>query len=202
MKLWLVIPVKPFQESKSRLHPVLNSAERAALSRRLLTGVLTTVMEFAKEPGVDMAGVLVISRDRTVRRVAEAAGAVVIAENGDDLNTALDEARRAVMRFDVDALLMLPSDLPLLAVDDLRALYASAAQQPGLTIAPSRDGGTNALLMRPPDLIDFAFGPDSFQHHCQRARASGHLCRVVESSNLAFDVDWPQDLDELAMLRQ
>lgn len=202
MKLWLVIPVKPFQESKSRLHPVLNTPQRAALSRRLLTGVLTTVMNSAAEPDVEIAGVLVISRDLAALRLAESAGAIAIPEKGDDLNHALDEARREVMKLGADALLILPSDLPLLAIDDLRALYAAAAQQPGLTIAPSRDGGTNALLLRPPDLIDFAFGVDSFQRHCQLARTSGHACSVVESPNLAFDVDWPQDLDELAVLNQ
>ncbi len=201
MKLWLVIPVKPFQESKSRLDPVLTAAQRTRLSRQLLTGVLATVMEFAADPGVDMGGALVISRDRAVRRVAEEAGAIVMAEKGDDLNTALDEARREVMKFDADALLILPSDLPLLTVDDLHMLYVSAATQPGgLTIAPSRDGGTNALFMRPPDLIDFAFGPNSFQRHCQLARADNHGCQIVKSTSLAFDVDWPEDLDELAVL--
>ena len=200
MKLWLVIPVKPFQESKSRLHHVLDVDQRAALSRRLLDGVLTTVMKFAAEPSVQMAGVLVISRDRAALHLAEKAGAVAMAERGADLNGALEEARRQVMRFGADALLVLPSDLPLLTVIDLRALHALAAEQPGLVIAPSRDGGTNALFLCPPHAIDFAFGLDSFQRHCKLARANGHRCQVVESSSLAFDVDWPRDLDELAVL--
>jgi len=200
MKLWLVIPVKPFQESKSRLHHVLDADQRAALSRRLLDGLLATVMEFAAEPGVQMAGALVISRDRAALRLAEWAGAVALSENGADLNAALEEARRQVALFEADALLVLPSDLPLLTVDDLHALYALAVKQPGLVIAPSRDGGTNALLLRPPHAIDFAFGPDSFQRHCQLARANGYRCQVVESSSLAFDIDWPQDLDELLVL--
>jgi 2-phospho-L-lactate guanylyltransferase len=66
-------------------------------------------------------------------------------------------------------------------------------------IAPSRDGGTSALLLRPPDAIDFAFGEESFRRHCTLAQARGVQCQVYESPTLAFDVDVPRDL---AILRQ
>ena len=57
MKLWLVTPVKPFDESKSRLAAVLSQAERAALSRSLLERTLRLAQDSGR-----FTGLLVVSR--------------------------------------------------------------------------------------------------------------------------------------------
>ena len=58
MNLWLVVPVKPFDESKSRLAAILARQERAALTRSLLTRTL----HVAQASG-HFARLLVVSRD-------------------------------------------------------------------------------------------------------------------------------------------
>ena len=65
---------------------------------------------------------------------------------------------------------------------------------PSVVIAPSHDGGTNALLLYPPYVIDFAFGPDSFRRHHRQAIQADVAVQIVQSSTLAFDIDWPADL--------
>ena len=53
--------------------------------------------------------------------------------------------------------------------------------------------GTNALGLRPPDVIDVAFGPGSRAAHRPRAEAAG--VRYVEIDGpLAVDLDTPDDL--------
>jgi 2-phospho-L-lactate guanylyltransferase len=53
--------------------------------------------------------------------------------------------------------------------------------------------GTNALGLRPPDVIDFCFGPDSRAAHRDRAAAAG--ARYVELDGpLTIDLDTPEDL--------
>ena len=53
--------------------------------------------------------------------------------------------------------------------------------------------GTNALGLRPPDVIGFAFGPDSRAAHRGRAETAG--ARYVEVDGpLAVDLDTPDDL--------
>ena len=53
--------------------------------------------------------------------------------------------------------------------------------------------GTNALALRPPDVIDFAFGPGSRAAHRERALAAG--ARYVELDGpLTVDLDTPEDL--------
>ena len=61
MNLWLVVPVKPFDESKSRLAAILARQERAALTRSLLTRTL----HVAQASG-HFARLLVVSRDDAV----------------------------------------------------------------------------------------------------------------------------------------
>jgi 2-phospho-L-lactate guanylyltransferase len=189
MKLWLVVPTKPLDEGKSRLVDVLPPAKRAELNRKLLEGVLAA----AQEPGL-IEGVLVVSRDPAVSDLAKAGGAQMLREASRGLNSALVQARGQVLQLGANALLVLPADLPLITPVDVRNLVELGKEGEGIVIAPSRDGGTNALLLRPPDLIDFAFGPGSFRRHQELAAAQGHRCTVLRSSTLAYDVDWPEDL--------
>lgn len=187
--LWIVIPVKPLREGKSRLAAALSADARAALSRRWLTHVLTTVAAWGRA-----AGVLVISRDARVLALARALGAQTLIEEGDDLNPALEQARSVVVAAGGAALLVLPSDLPLLSSDDLDELYDLMLEGPGMVIAPSHDGGTNALLLRPPHTLAYAFGEDSFARHSALAAAAGVSIRVYHSATLALDIDHPEDL--------
>ena len=193
MNLWLLVPVKPLGEGKSRLAGRLSPVERAELSSRLLAGVLSA----ARAAGV-LAGILVISRDAAVLAQAAAAGATPVMEIASGLNPALGQAREAAVVSGADAILVLPADLPLVIPQDVRALHQLGAGEPGVVVAPSRAGGTNALLLRPPMAIDFAFGPGSCERHCVLARAAELPLRVFDSPTLAFDVDLPEDLGMVA----
>ncbi|NUQ37724.1 MAG: 2-phospho-L-lactate guanylyltransferase, partial [Caldilineales bacterium] len=68
-----------------------------------------------------------------------------------------------------------------------------------LVIAPdAAETGTNALLLRPPDLLRPRFGPDSFPRHLALAAAAGVEAVIYRSPTLAHDVDLPVDLAEMA----
>lgn len=192
MNLWLLLPVKPFSRGKSRLAPMLDDAERAALSQAMFTHVLTT----AQRAG-DLAGAIVISHDHDVLALARRLGAIALIEQAHDLNLALDQARRAAIALGADAILVLPADLPLLNAADLRELYALAAADPSVVMAPSHDGGTNALLLHPANLIEFAFGANSFRRHQELARAANVQPTVLDTPGLALDIDRPDDLSRI-----
>jgi len=193
-QLWLVVPVKPFAEAKSRLAQVLSPAERGALMQTLLLRVLTA----ARVSGL-FAGILIISRDATVLALAEAHGAVALAEHGNDLNGALEEARRH-LPVTAEALLVLPADLPEITAEGLREFVLGANPINGealVAIAPSVTGGTNALLLLPPAILPFAFGVEdgieSSDRHARLASERGARLVTIKSSALAFDVDLPGD---------
>lgn len=192
MRLWLLTPVKPFDESKSRLAAVLARHERAALTRSLLERTL----DVAQASG-QFAGLLVVSRDGAVLDVAAAAGALALPELGADLNLALQQACAAAQRQGADAALILPADLPYLTMADIDLVLAPANAGVDVIVAPSHDGGTNALFLRLPLRLSLCFGPDSFQRHRQAAAAAGLTLAVCTSSNLAFDLDRPEDWEVL-----
>jgi 2-phospho-L-lactate/phosphoenolpyruvate guanylyltransferase len=189
VKLWLLLPIKPLGVGKSRLATVLSRAERARLCQQMLGHVLAQT-QAAKL----LAGTIVISHDMAVLRQAALAGALAIQEHGHGLNRALAQARAVAVVHGAEAILALPGDLPLLTSEDVQRLALIGAAGPGVVIAPSRDGGTNALLLHPPLAIDFAFGPQSLARHQALAQTAGFACQLVESPTLAFDVDWPEDL--------
>lgn len=187
--LWAVVPVKPFAEAKSRLAPLLDGASRAALSRALLSRTLRVVTQ-----ADCCAGLVVVSRDVTALALAEESGAVPLREDGHDLNAALEQARRFVVDRGAQALLVLPADLAAVEADDIRSVAALADDGRSVVVAPSSTGGTNLLLLRPPGILPFAYGPGSFDRHVQRAADAGLPVQIVRSPVLALDLDLPGDL--------
>jgi len=78
------------------------------------------------------------------------------------------------------------------------ALLALAERPPVAVLAPDRHGtGTNALLLRPPAALPFAFGVGSLARHRAVARARGLLSRSYDAPGTALDLDTPADLAEL-----
>jgi 2-phospho-L-lactate guanylyltransferase len=196
MSLWMVVPVRSFRDGKRRLAPVLEPTERAELVQLLLTHTLEQAAEF---PGWSQT--LVVTACREVSAWVTNRGMRVLEESGTgDLNSALRQAQATVVALGGSRMLVVSSDLPLLQAHDLRHL-ADAASDGVMAIAPDRaDQGTNAMCLPVSRAFDFAFGPDSFSRHCERAQAL-HLESVcVRSRELTFDVDLPADLSELQAL--
>ncbi len=196
--LQIIIPVKPFVHAKSRLAPMLRKPVRAILARALLARTLDILnverSTFNVERGTWNVQCLVISRDLMALALARSKGATVLLESGYDLNSALAQARAWAMQNGADAVLALPADLPLLTLQDIRAMMELADEPPCAVIAPDRHGhGTNVLLLRPPDALHFAFGPHSFDEHCAQAETSNVRLRVYRSPTVAFDLDTPGD---------
>lgn len=188
MSLWLIVPVKPFAEGKSRLAPVLTEEARTVASRTFLTHVLDTV-----QAAGCFDHVVVVSRDQQALTLASHYGAQVLIEQGRSLNAALEQARAYALSQGATSLLVLPADLAFLSAADVVMLCQSQPAEAGVTIARSRDGGTSALLLRPPSALPFRFGADSFARHLYEAQQRGLPVTIIESETLAADVDQPGD---------
>ena len=68
----------------------------------------------------------------------------------------------------------------------------------GVTLVPDRrDDGTNVLRLPAGCDFHFAYGPGSFRAHRAEAARLGLPVRVLRDPDLAYDVDWPADVDEL-----
>ncbi len=205
MSLWTIVPVKPFNEGKSRLAAHISPRQRRALNRELLTRTLAAINQAHLD-----AQLLVVSRDSRALDAAKRAGSRALAEESQprtapppsspndaesepQLNAALTQAACYAAAHGATKVLVLPTDMPNLTAEDVRAMASPANRDPQIIIAPSRDGGTNALMLQPAQAIPFAFGPDSFLRHQRLAAEAGIPVRVVKSDSLLFDIDLPED---------
>jgi 2-phospho-L-lactate guanylyltransferase (CobY/MobA/RfbA family) len=65
---------------------------------------------------------------------------------------------------------------------------------PAAVLAPSRDGGTSALLRRPYAALPSCFGPQSAAQHREAAQIAGVPLCEIELPSLAIDLDRAEDL--------
>jgi 2-phospho-L-lactate guanylyltransferase len=191
MTYWAIIPVKPLRRGKSRLSGVLSQEARTALNYYLLSNTLTIL---ASIPEIEYS--LVISRDPEALTIAREYGARTVQEQGaPQLNIALTRATMVALSHSVQGVLIVPADLPLLTVEDIQEVVRHAVDPPVVVITPDRHRkGTNAMLISPPGLIRYEYGPDSFQKHCLQARKAGARLEICERGTVALDIDFPEDL--------
>lgn len=194
-----LVPVKQLRDSKSRLGASVQAGARADL----VLATLRTVLAALAAPAI--VARVVVSPDPDVLAAARLAGGTALAQagrGGDALNGALEQARDYALRGLPDAVLVVLGDLPLLGAEDIAAMLALARHERVAIIAPDRHGsGTNALLLRPPSLMPFAFGAASCQRHAALASQHHVVAKYFHAPGLAFDVDTPADLSELAARR-
>jgi 2-phospho-L-lactate guanylyltransferase len=192
MTLWAIVPVKPLRRGKSRLSGVLSLEARTALNHYLLSNTLATLAEV---PEIEHS--LVVSRDPEVLTIAREYGARTVQEQGSpQLNIALTRATMVALNHSVQGVIIVPADLPLITVDDIREVIKRAVDPPVVVITPDRHHeGTNALLIAPPGLIKYEYGPGSFQRHCTQAVKVGARLVICERRSVALDIDLPEDLE-------
>lgn len=192
MPVWVIIPVKPLRLAKSRLAEVLTPEERQEFAESMLRHVLSVVQDVP-----EVAGTLVISRDSKALSIAREYGANTVQESGNpELNTALMRATKVLSSWRCDAVLVLPADLPLISGEDVSSIIAMGRYGPAVVIATDRNrDGTNALFLRPPGIIRYAYGPGSFYRHLEMAEEAGADVREYQSPRLMLDIDVPEDIE-------
>jgi 2-phospho-L-lactate guanylyltransferase len=190
--IFALLPVKILSNAKQRLAGHLTPAQRETLARTMYEQTLATILEAG---GIDR--VVVVTSDPDAAQHARRSG-VLVFEESEQLShsTSADAACRRAIQTGATTALLVPIDVPTALPEDFERLAAAA--RPGVIIVPSADGtGTNALARTPPDVIESRFGPGSFQAHLEQARARGVPAGVLRIPGLMFDIDTPEDVNEL-----
>lgn len=190
-----LVPVKALAFGKSRLSSCLAPEARQALSRAMLTDVLTSALHAS---AVDR--VVVVSSDASLLMLARQLGALTVDEEYPrGLNGAVAVGTDFCLQHGATAVLVLLADLPLVTAGDIDLLFHSVNKAENVVLVPCKEGdGTNAFLRVPPLVIPSQFGGPSLEAHQRVAQRTGISCQVVEASRIAFDVDSVDDLKWLA----
>ncbi len=200
MRASALIPAKGFAKAKQRLAPLLSARERKVLAESMLRNVLHQVLSTR---GVETT--FVVTADDEVTRLAISLGAQVIREQEEKGETeAVTFALWEMQKRGIQAVLVLPGDLPLLCSGDIEFVLdqvpGEISSAPFALMMPSWDRmGTNALLLSPPDVIRLRFGYDSFCYHLSEASAKRLPLKILENERIALDIDESKDLENVRL---
>jgi 2-phospho-L-lactate guanylyltransferase len=191
---WLVLVARAGVGAKSRLAADLTLPQR----QKLVLAMLADVIEVCAK--AEPEGILAVVDTAAARSIAERGGAIALDDpGGDDMNAAVRLGIQAACARGATTALVLPADIPLITQFDFDVLLeAAGTARRAVVIGASHDGqGTNALLLRPPDVIAPTFGPPSLDRHMQAGLAAGARTVVSADLGLAHDIDTPDDLAAL-----
>lgn len=193
MSSWVIVLIKDFGSAKQRLQPALGPQARRDLAR--------SNARLAVHAASAGDNVLVVAGSEEVAGLAESWGANVLREpRQEGQNVAAARGIARAVEGGADAVLLLSSDLPLVTIDAVHDVLASAALRdaPVAVAVPAVGrGGTNALYLRPPTAISLHFGSDSLAKFRQEAQGLGVEFVVHHSDAMALDLDEPGDLARL-----
>ena len=186
-----IVPAKALDQAKSRLAKLLSEKERRDLALAMLEDVLRSLRCVAR-----LETVVVVSPDDGALDLARRLGAEPVVEQPSvrGINQALDQVVDYLAPRGIEAVLVLPADVPGAGPGDIEVVLDALPPERGMVICPSARKGTGALALRPLGLIPFRFGPDSFTLHRREAAARGIPMRVLRIDSLSNDIDEPPDL--------
>lgn len=184
-----ILPVKAPARAKARLAPDFDEAQRLEIARALLEDALALCVS------VDFLEWWVVSDDPEVTALAEGAGLRSVLDRATDLNGAIAAGVSGALAAGAESVTVIPGDVPLAYRGDLEDLLDTGATSDVVLVPSGDDGGTNALFLSPPGLIEPAFGPGSLQRHIALAEREGYRCTILALPRLALDIDTPSDVD-------
>lgn len=186
-----ILPVKRLDRAKRRLAADFDDEQRLSIARALLDDAL----DLCERSG--FFSWWVVSDDPTVLDNAEERGLATLRDEGSGLNDALAVALTAVRKAGAETLTVVPADLPLARVEDLRDLLDTGATSDVVVVPSERDGGTNGLHVSPPENLTPRFGTGSLAAHLAAAEEAGLRCSILSLDGMSLDIDTAADVEAL-----
>ena len=196
MKTFAIVPVKRFENAKTRLSSILDMEDRIRLSSLMLEDTVKTLSSVPS-----LIQVVIVSADKRAEELATKHGIKFLHEEKEKgVNSAIALADSYCIREAADATVVIPQDLPLLdAIEVSRACELAENENTCIVICPSlRYDGTNMLLRKPPSVIATFYDSDSYNMHLKAAIKHGIPVKRLSSASVMFDIDTPEDALQLA----
>lgn len=195
MRVLALVLAGESDESEKRF-PAFSREERKLLESAMLEDVLVALRSSTVNEvvviGSDLGG---------AREVTEWCGFSFHSTGQKNLNVVLQESIARCKDSKADAVLILPSNIPLISSSDIDGIVKLGSQEPSLVLSPSIKGGTNAVFLNPPDLMQISFGPKSFFNIVQVAIDKDVALKFFSSRELALDMESEEDLGNLLETR-
>lgn len=189
----VIIPVKEFEKSKLRLSQILNDKQRKEFSFLMLQDVINTLEKVEKVIKIIITTPLKKQINSNDFKKVE-----IIEDISSDINSAVENAIEYCTDLDVNMILILPSDIPLIKKTDIEALFMIKEKYNAqILIVPSnRNDGTNCILFDSELKIKTDFGRKSFTIHKNKFK-SKFRTHIFKSYRIGLDIDYESDLKKL-----
>jgi 2-phospho-L-lactate guanylyltransferase len=191
-KTAIIIPIKSFEKSKTRLGRFLNIEQRISLCHHFVNDLIEKVSN------LEQCQIIFITNEsiNLPDGVKDKSLIIKEGEKNAGVNGAVALADSYVIRNKFEASLVIPIDIPLFNLSQIREIIRYSKNfDKGICIVPSyRYDGTNILLRKPHKVIETSYDNNSFFNHLKRAMEKGASIKIFDFENLRADVDTIEDI--------
>ena len=189
MKTSVIIPVKTFQKSKTRLH--LSEDKTRKLCRLLLEEVIKTIHESKL---IDK--ILVVTNEEQVSDIVKKYDCEKIQDKYEtSVNDAVKLAEKYLIDNEFTHSIVLPLDVPFFYSEDLEELLKFSSDG-SVVIVPSRHfDGTNALVRTPINSMTPRYDEGSYSFQIESAKKDDVKISIGLIYRLMLDIDSNEDLE-------
>ena len=189
-KTAIIIPIKRFNKSKTRLSPILDVNQRKELTELLILDMLEKIYNLNNSQIILVSGEKLKLNDKFNDVI------IINDNNCSGVNEAIELADKYIEINEFDESLIIPIDLPLFSIKDLKKILKFSKDfKRGICIVPSqRMDGTNLLLRKPNSIINTYYDNNSFYNHIKAATNSNNTIKIFTFERLMIDLDTMEDI--------
>ena len=189
MKTSVIIPVKTFQKSKTRLH--LSEEKTRELCRLLLEEVIRTINETKL---IDKT--IVVTKEEQISDIIKKYDCEKIQDEYEtSVNDAVKLAEKYLINNEFTHSIVLPLDVPFFYSEDLEELLKFSSDK-SVVIVPSRHyDGTNALVRNPINSMIPRYDEGSHSFQIESAKNEDIKITIGLLYRLMLDIDNTEDLE-------
>ena len=189
MKTSVIIPVKSFQKSKTRLQ--LSEEKTIELCRLLLEEVVKTVSESGL---IDK--VIIVTNEEQVSDIIKKYDCQKIQDSEEkSVNDAVELPETYLKENKFTHSIVLPLDVPFFYSEDLKKLLDFSNERSTIIVPSRHFDGTNALLRTPVDSMKPRYDEGSYSFQVEAAKNFGVKISLGLIHRLMIDIDNTEDLD-------
>ncbi len=189
MKTSVIIPVKSFQRSKTRLQ--LSKDKTIELCRLLLEEVIKTVSETKLIDKI----IVVTDEDQVLDIIKKYDCQKIFDKEETSVNNAVGLAERYLLENEFTHSIVLPLDVPFFYPEDLENLLHFSSEKSVLVVPSRHFDGTNALLRTPINSMTPRYDEGSYSFQIESAKNDDVKISIGLIYRLMLDIDSMEDLD-------
>jgi 2-phospho-L-lactate guanylyltransferase len=187
----IIIPIKRFEKSKSRLSGFLSQDQRVWLCHLMVNDLIEKMSELEESTMFLVTNEIIPIPEKSKEKVV-----MLFEGRSKGVNDAVKIADSYIQNNKFDNSIVIPIDLPLLTLKEIKEIISFADDFKEIVgmVPSNRFDGTNILLRKPHSIIDTSFDDNSFFNHCIKALDNCISLKIFYHENLTVDIDTFDDV--------